>query len=112
MSTPEGHSALQPLQARQRSSAAAVASTLSLSKEDRPWTMEGPLSAVHGPRINARNKFALPRVECISSRVAWYEGHITPVSFLHTPCPLHCSIAMSIPSLRAKERFVSQSCVR
>ena len=41
---------------------------------------------------------ALARVECSSSLVTIYEGHIVPLETLrHAPCPLHISIAFINP---------------
>ena len=64
MSTPVGQSEAQPLQARQRSSASPTAGSAS------PWT-SSPSSASWSTRER-------PRVESFSSRVARYDGHITP----------------------------------
>ena len=48
--------------------------------------------------IAARRAFARPRVECSSSRVAMYDGHIAPaLSLRHAPTPLHRSIAPANP---------------
>jgi hypothetical protein len=46
----------------------------------------------------SRSTFARPRVECLSSCVAMYDGHIVPDSFLrHAPSPLHMSTAPAMP---------------
>src|SRR5918911_5336828 len=85
MSTPVGHSRLQPLHDTQRSSASYTASEVNAS---------GPSC----PEIASRNVFARPRVRCCSSRVARYDGHLVPASNLRQ-CPLllHISTALSNP---------------
>ena len=77
---PVGQSRAQPLQDRQRSSAACT------SGERQPWVISDPLTISCSAR-------ARPRVESFSSRVAWKLGHITPpdtVEFArHLPTPEH-----------------------
>ena len=77
MSVPVGQSDAQPLHARHRSSASVTAGSR------RPSTSE-PSSASW--RIRAR-----PRVLSFSSRVAAYDGHITPggEGATHAPTPVH-----------------------
>ena len=51
-----------------------------------------------GPVIASRSTLARPRVECFSSRVAMYDGHIVPSSVLRqAPSPLHMSTAPPMP---------------
>ena len=76
----------QPLQDRQRSSASCTAGSA------RPCTSE-PSSASWSTR-------ARPRVESFSSRVARYDGHITPpvVGATHLPTPVQrCTASPSDP---------------
>src|SRR3954464_13616273 len=83
MSTPVGHSRLQPLHDTQRSSASLTACS--------PSSPRRPDSA-------RRSVFALPRVRCCSSRVARYDGHIVPASNLRQwPLLLHISTPLSKP---------------
>jgi len=89
MSTPAGQSAEQPLQDRHRSSASATAGA------SQPETSE-PLAISCSTR-------ARPRVESFSSRVARYDGHITPpdpvVSARHLPTPVQrCTAAVKSPA--------------
>ena len=52
----------------------------------------------------SRRTLARPRVECCSSRVAMYDGHIVPSSVLrHAPRPLHISMAPATPPFRVVE---------
>ena len=45
-----------------------------------------------------RSTLARPRVEADSSRVAMYDGHMVPESFLRqAPTPLHISTAPAMP---------------
>src|SRR5262249_22583948 len=61
----------------------------------------------------ARRALARPRVECSSSSVAMYEGHMVPSSFIRqTPIPLHISTAAAKPPWPEKSRSVSGSHVR
>ena len=86
MSTPVGQSDAQPLQARQRSSASA-------RRGRRARCTSEPSSASWSTR-------ARPRVESFSSRVARYDGHITPlvVGATHLPTPVQrCTASPSEP---------------
>src|SRR3954470_13509480 len=81
MSTPVGHSRLQPLHETQRSSASRTASEVSAS---------GPSC----PESARRRVLARPRVRCCSSPVARNDGHIVPASNLRQgPLLLHISTA-------------------
>src|SRR5712692_8720363 len=94
MSTFAGHSALHPLHSRQRS----ITSYRRL-----------PVNSDVGkrPDSTARSALARPRVECSSSFVAMYEGHIVPSSFfLHSPTPLHISTAAAKPPCAEKSSSV------
>src|SRR5436189_5362318 len=94
MSTFDGHSALQPLHSRQRS----------ITSYRRR-----PVNSLAGrrPESTARSALARPRVECSSSFVAMYDGHIVPSSVLrHTPTPLHSSTAAAKPPWPEKSRSV------
>ena len=54
--------------------------------------------------------FARPRVLCSSSRVAMYDGHITPVDPLRqTPMFMHRSAAPRMPPVAAKESRVDSA---
>ena len=65
------------------------------------------------PDSTARSALARPRVECSSSSVAMYEGHIVPSSFFRqTPIPLHISTAPAKPPCPEKSRSVSGSHAR
>ena len=56
------------------------------------------------PVIARRSTLARPRVECASSRVAMYDGHIVPSRVLRqAPTPLHASTARPKPPLREVE---------
>src|SRR6185503_17436220 len=83
MSTPVGHSRLQPLHETHRSSA-----SFTIASESAPsW-----------PDSARRSVFALPRVRCCSSCVTRYEGHMVPASNLRQwPLLLHISTALSRP---------------
>src|SRR5215470_18952333 len=99
MSTFEGHSVLHALHSRHRSS------TLY-----RPWLVNSACG--RRPEIMARRALARPRVECCSSRVAMYDGHIVaPVSLRHSPLPLHMSMAVANPPSRLQSRLVLMSIV-
>src|SRR5690349_16083415 len=89
MSTPVGHSRLQPLQETHRSNVSCIAS------EVNPPGPSCPDSA-------RRSVFARPRVRCFSSPVARNEGHMVPASNLRQ-CPLllHISTAAAKPWLAA-----------
>src|SRR5438309_10824272 len=85
MSTPVGHSRLQPLQDTQRSSVSYISSDV---KAPGPsW-----------PESARRSELARPRVRCRSSPVARKDGHIVPASNLRQ-CPLllHISTAAAKP---------------
>ena len=79
MSTPAGQSDEQPLQDKHRSSESAT------SAERKPLTRV--------PFATSCSTRERPRVESLSSRVARYDGHITPavavVSARHLPTPTH-----------------------
>ena len=65
------------------------------------------------PLSASRNTLARPRVECDSSRVAMYEGHIVPSRVLrHAPTPLHVSTARPRPPSAPKSKYVTGSGVR
>ena len=65
------------------------------------------------PESTARSAFARPRVECSSSFVAMYDGHIVPSSFLRqTPTPLQSSTAAAKPPWPEKSRRVVGSQAR
>src|SRR3954471_929763 len=93
MSTPVGHSRLQPLHETHKSSASLTACSPS------------PPSCPDSAR---RRVLARPRVRCVSSPVARYDGHIVPASNLRQwPLLLHISTALSKPphSLQSKALF-------
>ncbi len=80
MSVPVGQSLAQPLQDRQRSRAS--------------WTSGARNPPVtRRPSIISCSTRARPRVESFSSRVAWKDGHMTPLdpalSAMHLPTPVH-----------------------
>ena len=93
MSTLAGHSVLHALQLKQRDRACSRSSD--------------PKRFAPVPLNSWRNRFARPRVESRSSRVAIYDGHITPpdaANFRHTPAPLHRpSAAPKPPSARHRK---------
>src|SRR6187455_3878348 len=87
MSTPVGHSRLQPLHDTHKSSASFTASLVNASVPS--WPESASLSV-----------FARPRVTCCSSRVARKLGHIVPASNLRQwPLLLHISTALAKPPL-------------
>src|SRR6266446_992697 len=89
MSTPVGHSRLQPLQDTHRSSVPYISSDVKAS---------GPSC----PDSASRSVFARPRVTCFSSPVARKDGHIVPASSLRQwPLLLHISTAVAKPVLAA-----------
>src|SRR5262245_47025307 len=91
MSTLAGHSALHALHSRQRSMTSY--SRRLVKSEVGTW-----------PESTDRRALARPRVECSSSFVAMYEGHIVPSIVLRqTPAPLH------IPTDAAKPPCVEKS---
>src|SRR3989442_11485741 len=60
-----------------------------------------------------RSALARPRVECSSSFVAMYDGHIVPSSFLrHSPTPLHISTATKDEEQDRKSTRLNSSHVR
>ena len=83
MSTLEGHSERQPLQARQESS---IRCSSGLPKSD---------DFASNPFVRtSRMTLALARVENSSSPVTLKAGHIVPpmrLDFRQAPAPLHCS---------------------
>ena len=88
MSTPAGQSDEQPLQDRHRSSDSAT------SAERKSLTRL--------PFASSCSTRARPRVESFSSRVARYDGHMTPpppvVSARHLPTPTQrCTAAVRSP---------------
>src|SRR5438552_12862400 len=89
MSTPVGHSRLQPLQDTHRASVSYISSEVKAS---------GP----SWPESARRSELARPRVRWRSSPVARKDGHIVPASNLRQ-CPLllHISTAAAKPSLAA-----------
>src|SRR5882672_11841027 len=89
MSTPVGHSRLQPLQDTHRASVSYISSDVNAS---------GP----SWPESASRSELARPRVTCRSSPVARNEGHMVPASNLRQ-CPLllHISTAAAKPVLAA-----------
>src|SRR5256885_13083977 len=95
MSTPVGHSRLQPLQDTHRSSVPYISSDVKASRPS--W-----------PESARRSELARPRVTCFSSPVARKDGHIVPASNLRQ-CPLllHISTAAAKPSLAAPGAFHS-----
>src|SRR5262252_9908262 len=94
MSTLDGHSALHPLHSRQRS----ITSCSRLPAKSAAGSF---------PESTARSALARPRVECSSSLVAMYDGHIVPSSFLrHSPTPLHISTAAANPPCSEKSSRV------
>ena len=65
-------------------------------------------SSFNAPDRTPLRAFALPLVECTSSLVAIYEGHIAPaLSFLQAPTPIHFSTAPSKPPSSLKSKTVS-----
>ena len=91
MSTPVGQSDEQPLQDRQRSRDSATSAAAK------------PCTSV--PLASSCSTLARPRVESFSSRVARYDGHMTPplpvVSARHLPTPTQrCTAADRSPPSR------------
>src|SRR5229473_5331101 len=84
MSTPVGHSRLQPLQLTHKSRVSYI-------------SCEANAPAPSWPEIARRRVFARPRVRCCSSRVARYEGHMTPSALRQAPLLLHISTAPPKP---------------
>src|SRR5580765_1474899 len=89
MSTPVGHSRLQPLHDTHSSSVSYIALDTNASS---------PGCAGNWPESASRSVLARPRVRCCSSPVARNDGHIVPASNLRQ-CPLllHISTALSKP---------------
>src|SRR5215467_15091551 len=89
MSTPVGHSRLQPLHDTHRASVSYISSEVNASFPSCPESAR-------------RSVFARPRVRCFSSPVARNEGHMVPASNLRQ-CPLllHISTAAANPVLEA-----------
>src|SRR5579863_375879 len=82
MSTCVGQSVAQPLHERQRSSASKTSLFLHDSMVVSPWK-------------SSTKSLARPLVECISSCVTRYDGHMTPlVSLRHFPTPTQRSSAL------------------
>src|SRR5215831_4597862 len=87
MSTPVGHSRLQPLHETHRSSVSCISSEVKASLPS--W-----------PESASRSVLARPRVRCFSSPVARNDGHIVPASNLRQwPLLLHISTAAAKPVL-------------
>src|SRR4249920_1200150 len=85
MSTPVGHSRLQPLQLTHSASVSYI-------------DAEASASAPSCPDSASRNVFARPRVRSCSSPVARNDGHIVPASNLRQwPLLLHISTAPAKP---------------
>ena len=75
------------------------------------WSRSSP-SAARGSGCDNASTSALarPRVLCSSSRVAMYDGHITPVEPLRqTPMFMHRSAAPRMPPVLANESRVESS---
>src|SRR6266853_3064307 len=100
MSTPVGHSRLQPLQDTHRASVSCISSDVKAS---------GP----SWPESARRSELARPRVRCRSSPVTRNDGHMVPVSNLRQ-CPLllHISTALSYPPHSLQSRTVGGTSVR
>src|SRR5690242_20003059 len=89
MSTPVGHSRLQPLHETHSASVSNISS-------------EVKAPAPSWPERASRRVFARPRVRCFSSPVARNEGHMVPASNLRQwPLLLHISTAAANPVLAA-----------
>ena len=59
------------------------------------------------PESTVRSALARPRVECSSSFVAMYDGHMVPSSVLRqAPTPLHISMDAANPPCSEKSRSV------
>ena len=95
MSTFTGQSDLQPLQARQRSSASLT------SRSRQPPAMTSPVSI-------SNRRWARPLVVCFSSRVTMKLGHIVPPSVrLHLPIPTQRRVASTkLPPSSGKAKWV------
>src|SRR4051794_36445880 len=100
MSTPVGHSRLQPLQLTHRSIVSYISCDVNAP---------GPSC----PESARRSEFARPRVRCFSSFVALNDGHITAGSALrHSPLLLHISIVGPKPPLADQSRTVVMGSMR
>src|SRR4051812_5505631 len=89
MSTPVGHSRLQPLHDTHKSSVSNICCDTNASSPGvmAIWPDNASLSVL-----------ARPRVKCCSSPVARNDGHIVPASNLRQwPLLLHISTALSKP---------------
>src|SRR5690349_7389700 len=87
MSTPVGHSRLQPLHDTHSASVSNI-------------SCEVKASAPNCPERASRSVLARPRVRCPSSPVARKDGHIVPASNLRQwPLLLHISTAAANPAL-------------
>ncbi len=100
MSTSSGHSRLHALHSRQRSRISCRRSS--------------PSAACGSGCDSARTRaFARPRVAWSSSRVAMYDGHMTPVSVLRQrPMFMQRSAAVRIPSGPSKRIVVGSGAAR
>src|SRR5439155_9062921 len=98
ISTPVGHSRLQPLHQTHRASALLTAS----SPASPSW-----------PESTRRSVLARPRVRGTSSTVTRNDGHMVPASNLRQ-CPLllHISTALSYPPHSLQSRAVGGTSVR
>src|SRR3970040_873192 len=97
MSTFDGHSALQALHSRQRS----------ITSYKR-FPVNSSCGAL--PEIAFLSALARPRVECSSSSVDMYAGHMVPSSFFRlSPMPLHISTERAKPPCPAKSKVVRGS---
>src|SRR5215472_13065947 len=95
MSTPVGHSRLQPLHDTHRARVSYISSEVKASLPS--W-----------PESARRRVFARPRVRCFSSPVARNEGHMVPASNLRQwPLLLHISTAAANPVLADPGTFHS-----
>ena len=86
MSTVLGHSLLQALHDRHKSSTSCTPSDASAAS--------GSPAPSSWPLIASRSALARPRTVSFSLRVAMYDGHMVPEPTLRqAPTPLHCSTA-------------------
>src|SRR5258706_11873239 len=89
MSTPVGHSRLQPLHDTHNSMVSYIACETNASS---------PGFSASCPDSARRSVLARPRVRCCSSPVARNDGHMVPASNLRQwPLLLHISTALSNP---------------
>jgi hypothetical protein len=98
MSTPVGHSRLQPLHDTHSSIVLYISCDVNASSL---------VSIASWPEMARRNVLARPRVRCCSSPVARNDGHMVPASNLRQ-CPLllHISTALSKPPHSDQSRTV------